>query len=123
MVNPIMRRKEVKLANVYIVNKGAHDHSDAERFGKIVYLSEGVINRYNCNLMFRNFIPILRKSEPTDYILPTGLTIMSNIACAIFAMFHSRLNLLIFQASRSGGPGKYIQRTLILDQLEDKKGE
>ena len=112
------------MAKVYIVNKGSHDHSDAERFGKIEYLSEGAINRYSTNQMFRNFFPILKKSGPEDYILPTGLTIMSNIACAIFAMKHKRLNLLIYKASRSGGPGRYVQRSMILDnEKEDKKDE
>lgn len=111
------------MAKVYIVNKGSHDHSDAERFGKIEYLSEGSINRYSTNTMYREFYPKLSESHEEDYILPTGLTIMSNIACAIFAMFHGRLNLLIYKASRSGGPGRYVQRSMILNQSEEKKGE
>ena len=110
------------MANVYIVNKGVHDHSDAERFGTLVYLSEGSINRYSTNSMFREFFPILKKSGPEDYILPTGLTIMSNIACAIFSCLHSRLNLLIYKASRTGGPGRYVQRSMVFD-LKEKKGE
>lgn len=107
------------MAKVYIVNKGAHDHSDAQRFGELVYLSEGAINRYSTNLMYRNFTAILLKSDKEDYILPTGLTIMSNIACAIFAVLHRRLNLLIYKASRSGGPGRYVQRSMILDSGGD----
>ncbi len=110
------------MPKVYIVNKGSHDHSDAERFGKIEYLSEGSINRYSTNLMYRNFYPILSGSHQEDYILPTGLTIMSNIACAIFAMIHGRLNLLIYKASRSGGPGRYVQRSMILDPTKQKEG-
>ena len=115
-------REVTNVAKVYIVNKGSHDHSDAERFGKIVYLSEGSINRYSTNTMFREFDPILQKSSPEDYILPTGLTIMSNIACAIFAMLHGKLNLLIYKASRSGGPGRYVQRSMILDPIKQNKG-
>jgi hypothetical protein len=107
---------------VYIVNKGAHDHSDAERFGELVYLSEGSINRYSTNNMYREFSEILCKSKPEDYILPTGLTIMSNIACAIFAIMHKRLNLLIYKASRTGGPGRYVQRSMVFN-LKEKKGE
>jgi hypothetical protein len=72
--------------------------------------------------MYRQFLPTLKDSSPEDYILPTGLTIMSNIACAIFAMLHKRLNLLIYKASRTGGPGRYVQRSMVFD-LKEKKGE
>ena len=109
------------MAKVYVVNKGAHDHSDAERFGQLCYMSEGSINRYNTNTMFRDFTQVLKESKPEDYILPTGLTIMSNIACAIFTLMHKRLNLLIYKASRSGGPGRYVQRSMVFDLK--KKGE
>ena len=121
-VNGEINKGGKNVASVYIVNKGSHDHSDAERFGTLVYLSEGSINRYSTNSMFREFYPILKKSGPEDYILPTGLTIMSNIACAIFACLHDRLNLLIYKASRSGGPGRYVQRSMVFD-LKEKKGE
>lgn len=110
------------MPNVYIVNKGSHDHRDAKRFGSLVYLSEGSINRYSTNSMYREFYPTLLKSGPEDYILPTGLTIMSAIACSIFAMLHSRLNLLIYKASRTGGPGRYVQRSMVFD-LKEKKGD
>ena len=108
------------MPTVYIVNKGSHDHSDAERFGEIKYLSEGAINRYSTNSMYRTFYPKLLKSKPEDYILTTGLTVMSCIASGLFSMFHGRLNLLIYKASRTGGPGKYIQRNMIFDIPKDR---
>lgn len=109
------------MTKVWIVNKAAHDHSDAQRFGKIDYLSEGSVNRYSTNTMFREFYPKLKESSPDDYILPTGLTIMSNIACAIFASIHGRLNLLIYKASRSGD-GHYVERKLVIrEEKEEKK--
>jgi len=106
------------MAKVYVVNKGCHDHSDAQRFGQLVYLSEGAINRYATSTMYREFWPKLLGSEPEDFILPTGLTIMGNIACSIFAKLHGRLNLLIYKASRRGGPGRYVERTIILSEEE-----
>ena len=104
------------MAKVYIVNKGCHDHSDAQRFGQLVYLSEGAINRYATSTMYREFWPKLLDSDAGDFILPTGLSIMSNIACSIFATIHGRLNLLIYKASRRGGPGRYVERILILKE-------
>jgi len=108
------------VSKVYVINKSAHDHSDAERFGELIYLSEGSINRYSTNSMFREFMPVLAESGPEDYILQTGLTVMSNIACAIFAVLHKRLNLLIYKASRTGGSGRYIQRSLIFENFIPK---
>ena len=113
------------MPKVYVVNKGCHDHSDAQRFGHLVYLSEGAINRYATSTMYREFMPKLLESRPEDFILPTGLTIMSNIACSIFARIHGRLNLLIYKASRKGGPGRYVERLIIFSEEEgqDDRGD
>ena len=93
---------------VYIVNKSAHDFKPAEKFGKIVYLSEGPVNRYATNHMHRLFTDALQNSCPTDYIVPCSLNVMNSIACAIFSFKHGRLNLLLFRQ------GKYLERTLVL---------
>jgi hypothetical protein len=93
---------------VYVVNKSAHDFSAAEHFGKLVFLSEGPVNRYATNHMHRIFTESLKDSEPTDYIVPCSLNVMNSIACAIFSHRHGRLNLLLFRQ------GKYLERTLVL---------
>ena len=111
------------MTTVYIINKGIHDHSDAERFGELVYLSEGAINRYATSNMYREFMERLRISQSCDYLLPTGLTIMNVIACSIFVLLHGRLNLLIFKACKKGGAGRYIERRLVFDKLEKDNKE
>lgn len=100
---------------VYIVNRSGHDHSDAERFGELVYLTEGKMDRYNTNQMYRIFAEAFRDSEPDDYILPTSLNILCSTACAVFARKHGTLNLLLFKN------GKYIERNLQLDSLLNKE--
>lgn len=101
-----MSQKENK---VFIVNKSAHDFSAAERYGKLVFLSEGPINRYSTNNMFRTFEPLLADSSPTDYIVPCSLNVMNSIVSAIFARKHGTLNLLLFK------DGVYIERNHIID--------
>jgi len=106
------------MAKVFIVNRGGHDHSDAERFGELVYLSEGAVNRYAVTEMYREFVQTLKGSSEEDYILLTGLSVMSSLACAIFSRLHGRLNLLLFRATRtSGEQGSYIERTIMIDEL------
>ena len=97
---------------VYIISRSAHDFSDAERFGELVFLSDGPMNRYSCNNMCRVFATHLRHSSPDDYLLLTGLSVMNSIACALFAALHQRLNLLLYKQ------GKYIERNLDLRFME-----
>lgn len=96
------------MANVYIVNKSAHDFAPAAKYGKVIFLSEGTINRYATNSMIRQFERIMEKSSSQDYIVPCSLNVMNSIACAIFAHKHGRLNLLLFK------DGGYIERNHIL---------
>jgi len=104
--------------SVYVVNRGCHDHSDAERFGKLVYLSEGAVNRYAVANMYRQFIEQMEDSKSDDYILLTGLSVMSSIACSIFARKHGRLNLLLYKSSRTPGErGHYVDRAILIDEL------
>lgn len=97
------------MSNVYIVNKSAHDFSPARKFGKIIFLSEGMIARYDCNHMHREFSEIMKDSHADDYIVPCSLNMMNSIACALFACKHKRLNLLLYKR------GKYIERNLVFE--------
>ncbi len=96
---------------VYVVNKSSHDFSNAEKFGEIIYLSEGSFNRFSTSIMWRTFSPFIKNSKPTDYILLTSMNVMCSLVCAMFASKHHRLNLLIFQVS-----GTYAERTIILEK-------
>jgi hypothetical protein len=85
------------MSNVYIVNKSSHDFSAARRYGEIVFLSEGPMNRYETNNMMRMFKEVMKNSGPSDYIVLCSLNVMNSIACAIFSHLHGRLNLLLFK--------------------------
>jgi hypothetical protein len=96
------------MTRVFIVNKSAHDFSEAQQYGEITFLSEGPMNRYSTNNMHRRFSEVLKDSTEDDYIVPCSLNVMNSIACAIFAKKHGRLNLLLFK------DGKYIKRNLMI---------
>jgi len=101
--------KETKMPKVFIVNKSAHDFSPAEQFGEIVFLSEGPMNRYSTNNMHRLFTASMKGSKKEDHIVPCSLNVMNSIACALFAVKHKRLNLLLFKN------GEYLERNLVFD--------
>jgi hypothetical protein len=98
-------------AKVYIVNKSAHDFSQAEKFGKLIFMSEGRLNRYGTNDMVRKFTDAMRNSREEDFLLPCSLNTANIMAGAIFAMKHKRLNLLLYKPST----GEYIERVHIFE--------
>ena len=112
------------MKKVFVINRGCHDLSDAERFGELVFLSEGSINRYAVSNMYREFVQHLKESTKEDFLLITGLSVMSSLACAIFSRMHGRINLLLYKASRmSEVEGHYVERTVMIDELLEKEGE
>ena len=94
---------------VYIVNKSAHDFSAAEKFGELVYITKGRLNRFAVNDMCRKTKQALEHSSPDDYIVPCSLNVLNAVACSVFARKHGRLNLLLFK------DGDYLERNLILE--------
>lgn len=98
----------MELTKVFIVNKSSHDFTPAEKFGELIFLSEGTMSRYATNNMHRRFSELMKDSSSNDYIVQCSLSVMNSIASAIFAHKHGKLNLLLFK------DGDYIERNLIL---------
>jgi len=96
---------------VYIINKSGHDFEGALSFGELIYLSEGMMDRYAITSIFRQFSEGMKDSKKDDYILLTGLASMCSVAAAIFAYKHGCINLLLFRDNR------YIERRLKIDEL------
>lgn len=93
---------------VYIVNKSTHDFSSAKKYGQLIFMTEGRMNRFATNDMARKFSDAMRNSEKGDYIVPCSLNVMNILAGAIFAQKHGTLNLLLFKN------GEYIERNHVL---------
>lgn len=105
------------MAKVYVVNKGSHDFSSAEKYGRLIYMTSGYQPKFSVAAALRQFQFNMQESSEEDRILLTGLSTLNCIACSVFALKHKRLNLLLFN-----GKG-YIERTLMLDEGEEEKGE
>lgn len=94
-------------SKVFIANKSAHDFSDAERFGELVFVTGGKLNRFNVNDMHRQTAEAMKDSSPRDHIVLCSLNTLNSIICSVFATKHKRLNLLLFKQ------GKYIERNIV----------
>ena len=96
---------------VYIVNKSSHDFSSAEKFGSLIFMSEGRLNRFGTNDMIRKFQDAMRNSKADDFLLPCSLNTANIIAASVFSLKHKRLNLLLFKPSTN----EYVERTHVFD--------
>jgi len=96
------------MPKVYIINKSAHNFNATKKYGKAIYLSEGLMSRYATTNMHREFKDILDHSKPDDYIVLCSLNVMNGIACAIFAKKHGVLNLLLYKK------GSYVERNMVI---------
>lgn len=98
-----MRRKKV-----FVINRGGHDYSDAERYGDLVFCTDGPVAKFNTSQMVRTFSEQMADSADDDYILLTSLSTMCSVACGVYAVRHGRLNLLLFK------DGAYVERIVNL---------
>lgn len=98
------------MAKVYVVNRGGHDYSSAQRFGTLVYCTEGQLSKYDTAQMYRQLMTCLADSGPDDFILLTSLTTLCSVAAAIFAVKHHRVNFLIHRKEEG-----YVERTVVLE--------
>lgn len=96
---------------VFIPNKGAHDFSDAERYGELRFLTEGTVRRYAVNNLYRVIAEGMKDAEEEDYLLISSLTILNTIVCSVLARKFGKVNFLLFR------DGEYIDRTLNIDSL------
>ena len=97
------------MPKVYVLNRGPHNYADAERFGTLVFCTEGNLDKFDTADMYRKLNDAMQDSQADDYILITSLTSLCCIASAIFSARHWRLNLLIH---RSDG---YVSRELYIN--------
>jgi len=99
------------MSKVLIVNKGCHDYSKAEEFGELVVMSDGQFSRFATGKIYRQFQKYIALSEADDYLLVSGLTIMTAIAVGMLAARHGKVNLLLHNQN-PGQEEVYVKRTI-----------
>lgn len=100
------------MSTVFVVNKSCHDFTPARSFGKLYFISEGSIGKFNTAVMFRAAQRAVEKATAQDFILITGQSIMCSIVCGLFAKRFGRLNLLLY----CGSENSYKLRRVVIDE-------
>ncbi len=94
---------------VFVANKSGHVYDAAKKYGRLVFVTDGQVDRYDANGIWRAWNDALSNSTQWDYILLTSLNVICAIGAAVFATKHGgRLNLLLYKN------GRYIPRELEL---------
>lgn len=99
------------MKKVFVVNNAGFDLSDAKNYGTLVIMSEDTIDKYDVRTMYRQMRQFLKNSEPEDFILQSGPSVMCMVASAIFSSMHDRLNLLLWLEDQP--QSRYLVRTLV----------
>ncbi len=99
------------MPKVFITNKGGHNYEKAEKFGELIYVTEGTLNRFATSTLYRAFIDAMKDSHKDDYFLVTSMNVVNAIGSAVFARKHGKLNLLLFRE------GEYVPREIDIDSL------
>lgn len=105
------------MPRVYIPNKSSHNYEMAKQYGELVYVTEGNVNRYATNKIYRQVAEAMQDSQPDDFIVVTGLPELQIILTSYFAKKHGRLNLLLFQSRN--GQVYYVVRELLIGGLNE----
>jgi len=96
---------------VYVTNRGGHSYDAAEKYGEIIYVTEGTLNRFAVSSLYRAFVDVMSDSSKDDYILITSMSVVNAIGAAVFARKHGCLNLLLYRGD------EYIVRNIDIDSL------
>jgi hypothetical protein len=95
-------------SNVWIVNDGGHDFTDAAKYGKLVSLTTGNINVFNVDRLQCSLAKALDIYKPADFLLLTGSTIINVLAVGIVLKQHGFAQILLYNAKDRN----YIPRTI-----------
>ena len=99
------------MPRVYVPNRSGHDFSAATRFGELVFITEGLIDRFAVNTMYRECIKATKEAEEDDLILVSSLPILTSILTAVLGRKFGKVNFLLLWND------EYMKRSIDLDAL------
>jgi hypothetical protein len=81
---------------VYIVNASGHNHHKARPYGELTPITRGYVSTGSLDRVFHEVVNGISDSNPSDWLLLSGLMFLNAIAAAIWLERHSTLQLLVW---------------------------
>jgi len=98
---------------VFITNYAGHTYDGARQYGNLVALTKGYVSFGSLDRMKYNvFERILKDTEREDWLLLSGVPIISAIAAMLWFTYHGKCKMLIWDRKKPDGP----YRELIIDR-------
>ncbi len=94
------------MPTVFVVANRHPEIEGAREWGTLVYLSHQPIPKFSTDIMRMVFGRALEKANEEDYILVSGLSVMSGIVIGIMASRFGIVNMLLYSKPQ----GKYVLR-------------
>lgn len=94
---------------VYVLGKGGHDYSDAERYGKLVFLDIPTYARWDIDRLYRELEEGLQDADKDDLFIVSHLASHCCVATALLIEWFGRVNFLIFRKD------KYEEHKLVVN--------
>ena len=105
----------MRRARVYVPNKSGHDFTQAGKFGDLIYITEGPINKFALGTFYKACMSAMSGAEAQDYLLITSLNSICCIAAGMLSSRFSKLNILLYRRD------KYVLREIdfMLSEVSD----
>lgn len=101
-------------STVWIVNYAGHDHSTAEEFGQLDFLTRGYVSMGSLDRLFYTVTEAIEKTSADDYLLLSGLIALNALATSIWLQRHGKVQLLLWDQKL----GKYRLLSYSKNQID-----
>lgn len=104
-----------RAAIAWVVNKGGHNYTDAERFGRLMPITTGTINPFNTDRLALLVSYRIKEADPNDFVVISGMPILNMIVAILWMARFEQMNVL--QWSTTGN--RYELRVFDKDTLTE----
>lgn len=110
---PSLPETVVRQPVVWLVNEGGHAYTKAERFGRLLPLTQGNVNHFNLDRLMVSVGPKLQSANEEDYLLISGSPILNGLIVSMWLAKFPKVNLLQWSTRADG----YVHITLHRDAV------
>jgi len=108
---------------VYIPNLGFHDYTKAQKWGKLVFLTRGTVDRFEVGKIARSCADAMAEAESDDYLMITSLSVINSIASGILSRRFGRVNFLLHDPRIDDYYLRSVDLTWGIEGAEDVSGQ
>lgn len=103
---------------VWIVNLSGHNYRNAQKWGELRPITTGYVSQGSLDRMLYDVTSSVAKSEPEDWLLPSGMLPLNILAGLAWLRKHKQVKLLLWDRKKDNGSGGYREMTVTMDHID-----